>query len=875
MTDVRERLNVALAGRYAIERELGAGGMATVYLAQDVRHDRKVALKVMRPELAAVIGGERFLAEIKTTANLQHPHILPLFDSGAADGFLFYVMPYIEGETLRDRLAREKQLGVDDAVRIAREVAEALECAHEQGVIHRDIKPENILLHRGHALVTDFGIALAVSRSEGGSRLTETGMSLGTPHYMSPEQAMGEREITPKSDVYALGCVLYEMLAGEPPFTGPTAQAVVAKVMTQKPGSIVARRDRVPLHLEEAVFRALEKVPADRFVTAAQFAAALTGPSPDELPSRLTARGAPAPAPGRRAPRRALLLAAGAALVVVLGVGALLVTHRTQNGSGRPRIVVLPPLNLGPADQAYVADGIAEEVNNRLVSVPGIEVIGRTSAERYRQTTLTPKQIGEQLSADYILALRIGSEGPAAGHGIRVNAELVRARTEAQVWGKSFRADSTDDYFRVQGEIAEQVAEEMGVTLGAGDRSKLAARPTTNAEAYDLYLRAGIALRRSHSLADYRDAQALLERVVALDSSFAIAWAALAEAHTEQYWFWGDRSQRRLDLAAAAAKRATALAPDAPETHFAMGLYYYHAHLDFPHALEQLRAALAADPGQARFYEYQAYVQRRAGRFDDALVSLRRATQLDPQAEPVVSGVGELLVGMGRPAEAKPMVDRAVELAPEDWVAHYSAVAASVELGDLTGAADAAQRAIERIGLPRLLAERPRFLIGWARLLGPANRAVLLPFPPLAPTMPDTGGYYLARAQVEELLGRQARGSFDSAAAAYERRLRIQPDEPWDHAFLGQAYAGLGRRDDAVREGRRAEDLLPLSKDAWEGPLLISMLVGTYRRFGDQDAAVAEIARFITAEAGNRLLVRYDPVFAGFRNDPRVKRLIS
>ncbi|HSB55997.1 MAG TPA: serine/threonine-protein kinase, partial [Gemmatimonadales bacterium] len=299
MADAPTRLAAALADRYRIERELGAGGMATVYLAQDLKYDRKVAIKVLRPELAAVIGAERFLAEIKTTANLQHPHILPLFDSGVARveghgswvenaskdprpstldpetaAYLFYVMPFIEGESLRDRLTREKQLPIGDAIRIAGEVASALDYAHRHNVIHRDIKPENILLHDGRALVADFGIALAASKA-GGSRMTETGMSLGTPQYMSPEQAMGERTITASSDVYSLGCVLYEMLLGEPPFTGPTAQAIVARMMIEKPAPLRARRDPVPEPVERAVLTALQKLPADRFRTAAEFAAAL------------------------------------------------------------------------------------------------------------------------------------------------------------------------------------------------------------------------------------------------------------------------------------------------------------------------------------------------------------------------------------------------------------------------------------------------------------------------------------------------------------------------------------------------------------------------------------------------------------------------
>ena len=271
------RLNAALEGRYRIERELGAGGMATVYLADDLRHERRVALKVLKPELAAVVGGERFLAEIKTTANLQHPHILPLFDSGQTDGFLFYVMPFIEGETLRERLDRERQLPLDEALEIATAVAGALQAAHEQGVVHRDVKPGNILLSRGQPLVADFGIALAVSAS-GGGRLTETGLSLGTPYYMSPEQATGDQHVGPASDTYALACVLFEMLAGEPPYTGSTAQAVLGKILQGAPVSATAVRRSVPAHVDAAIRKALEKLPADRFTATRDFATALSDP---------------------------------------------------------------------------------------------------------------------------------------------------------------------------------------------------------------------------------------------------------------------------------------------------------------------------------------------------------------------------------------------------------------------------------------------------------------------------------------------------------------------------------------------------------------------------------------------------------------------
>ncbi len=275
MTESTERLSSALADRYRILRRLGEGGMATVYLAEDLKHKRQVAVKVLRPELAAVLGAERFVQEITTTANLQHPHIVPLFDSGEADSFLYYVMPYIEGETLRAKLDRETQLGIDEAVKITTDVADALDYAHRHGIIHRDIKPENILMHDGRPMVADFGIALAVSAAAGG-RMTETGLSLGTPHYMSPEQATAEKEITARSDIYSLGSVLYEMLAGEPPHMGNSAQQIIMKIIAEDAEAVTELRKSVPPNVAAAVAKSLEKLPADRFPTAAEFGAALT-----------------------------------------------------------------------------------------------------------------------------------------------------------------------------------------------------------------------------------------------------------------------------------------------------------------------------------------------------------------------------------------------------------------------------------------------------------------------------------------------------------------------------------------------------------------------------------------------------------------------
>ena len=341
MPEITQQLKVALVERYVIEREVGEGGMATVFLAQDVKHERKVALKVLRPELAAVIGAERFLAEIKVTANLQHPHILPLHDSGEADSFLYYVMPYVEGETLRDKIKREKQLGIEEAIEITRSVAAALDYAHRQNVIHRDIKPENILIHDGQAMVADFGIALALSHA-GGTRLTETGLSIGTPHYMSPEQAMGDRELDARSDVYSLGAMLYEMLTGEPPYTGPTAQSIVAKVITEKAPPVTAGRPTTPPHVAASIEKSLQKLPADRFHSAAEFSEALA------RPGLVTAPGAAMTAAGSS--RRIARWIPWAAAAVTLAVG-LLIGRATSGPEPTAGQVVRFTIPIGPEEQ--------------------------------------------------------------------------------------------------------------------------------------------------------------------------------------------------------------------------------------------------------------------------------------------------------------------------------------------------------------------------------------------------------------------------------------------------------------------------------------------------------------------------------------------
>jgi WD40 repeat protein len=464
-------LTSALADRYRLERELGAGGMATVYLAHDLRHDRKVALKVLRPELSAILGAARFLGEIKTTANLQHPHILGLFDSGEADGLVFYVMPYVEGESLRARLLREKQLPVDDAVRIAREVADALDYAHRHGVIHRDIKPENILLHDGRALVADFGIALAAARSDGGSRMTETGMSLGTPAYMSPEQAMGEREITARSDVYALGCVLYEMLTGEPPFTGPTAQAIIARVMTEEPRSLTLQRRTVPPHVEAAVTTALSKLPADRFATAAHFAEALARPGLATVP--VTAVQPAARAGGRGVRIRAwapwlvaILALAGAAWAWRSRGAAAGPTWRyVEVGDGVVPYGVLPSLAISPDGSSFVVRDAPQNGRLWLKRQSDLHAIAIPGTEGAVYPAFSPDGASlAYMSGNSLKKIRIGESAPT------VLADSVAGAFGGAVW-----LDDTSLAY-----VGPEIHELSRVNAAGGPRTRILRDPSMN-----------------------------------------------------------------------------------------------------------------------------------------------------------------------------------------------------------------------------------------------------------------------------------------------------------------------------------------------------------------------------------------------------------
>jgi len=447
MSVLIDRLQGALAGRYRLEREVGRGGMATVHLAQDLKHRRPVAVKVLHPELAVNVGADRFLREIDIAAGLNHPHILTLIDSGNADGLLYYVMPFVEGESLRGRLARDGRLPITEAVELTRKVATALAYAHARGVVHRDIKPENIMLHEGEPMVTDFGIARAVSGE--GESLTQTGMSLGTPAYMSPEQASGEHEIDGRSDIYSLGCVLYEMLAGEPPFTGPSVQAIIVRRFTEPARSVRALRPEVPELVDRALLRALARAPEERFAAAAQLAQALAPATPVRTPPD------------------------GAPTIVTA-------SHRAARS-----IAVLPFADMSPAkDQDYFCEGIAEEIINALAKIDALQVASRSSAFGYKGKNQDIRQVGEQLNVATVMEGSVRK----AGNRLRITAQLINVTDGYHLWSERYDRE-LEDVFAVQDEIAANIVKALRLVLTDEQRRAIERPQTGNVEAYEFYLR--------------------------------------------------------------------------------------------------------------------------------------------------------------------------------------------------------------------------------------------------------------------------------------------------------------------------------------------------------------------------------------------------
>lgn len=580
---IQQRLESGLSGRYQVERQLGEGGMAVVYLARDLRHERSVAVKVLRPEISAEVGADRFLREIKMAAGLTHNHILPVFDSGESEGLLYYVMPNMEGLSLRHKLERERQLSLEDSLRITGEVASALDYAHRHRVMHRDVKPENILLHEGAALVADFGIGKALT---GGKNITQSGISVGTPAYMSPEQASGDPSIDGRSDLYSLGCVLYEMLTGEPPFTGPSAQAIIAKRFVTAVPSVRTTRD-VPEAVDAAVTRVLSRTPVDRYRTGAEFADAL----------------------------RAVLRSGTASTSSAFS--------ESKTADAAKAVAVLPFANMSAdPENEYFSDGMTEEIINALSKVPGIHVASRSSSFAFKgKRDVDVRQVGEKLNVTSVL------EGSVRkiGNRIRIGAQLVSVDNGYQLWSETYDRQ-LEDVFAVQDEISRSIVEALKLKLGR-DGSQLVA-PVKNLDAYTLYLKARFHFNKFTEQALQKSLE-LFQNALLQDPSFARAYAGIADVWCDlaDDWVAPDDAYPR---AKAAAERALQRDPELADAMISIGKVLTWHEWSFAEGAKSLERAVALAPNNSEAHWVLGTALPTIGRLDEGVDAVRQAVMLDP-----------------------------------------------------------------------------------------------------------------------------------------------------------------------------------------------------------------------------------------------------
>ncbi|MEO8193290.1 MAG: protein kinase [Gemmatimonadales bacterium] len=650
-----ERLRTALSQTYTIDRELGRGGMATVYLAQDGKHERLVALKVLHPDLAASLGPDRFLREIKLAARLNHPHILPLHDSGEADGFLYYVMPYVEGESLRERLDREQHLNVDEAVHHGRALASALDYAHRQGIVHRDIKPENVMLYEGEAMVMDFGIAKAVS-SAGSETLTQTGMMIGTPAYVSPEQAAGEVNLDGKSDQYSLACVIYEMLTGERPFSGATPQAIMAKRFTEMPRSLRAVMISVPESVEKAVTKAMSIEASGRYSTAAQFGQAL----------------------------------ASGSLATPTDTASL----PQATVSAAKSVAVLPFVNLSAdPENEYFTDGMADEIISALTKIQSLRVTSRTSSFVFKGKSEDISEIGRKLKVSTVL------EGSVRkmGNRLRVTAQLVNVADGSNLWSERYDRE-IEDIFAIQDDISGAIVKALRVILTEGEKKQIEKARTENVQAYDYYLRGRQYFHqlRRKSL-EY--ARQMFNKAIEIDPEYARAYSGVADSCSMLYTYF-DAREFNLRQADVASHKALELEPELAEAHVARGLAVSLSKR-FDEAEREFEIAMKLDPKlfDAAYWYGRALLS--AGRFQEAVKMFERASILRPDDYQAANFLAQAYDSLGMEVEHIPVLKRALrlmeerlELNPDDARACNLASAKYAWLGDSERAISYAERSL-------------------------------------------------------------------------------------------------------------------------------------------------------------------------------------
>ncbi|HTO88608.1 MAG TPA: protein kinase [Thermoanaerobaculia bacterium] len=867
-------------GLYEILSPLGAGGMGEVYRARDKKLDRDVAVKVLPQAVTADPDAlARFEREAKAVAALSHPNILSIFDFGTHEGTAYAVTELLEGETLRGKLD-SGPIPQKQAVDYALQVARGLSAAHEKGIVHRDLKPENLFVTRdGRVKILDFGLAKKVeavnaeeqTSAPTGSGHTEPGTVMGTMGYMSPEQVRG-LPVDHRSDLFSLGTILYEMLSGRKAFKRDTASDTIAAILKEDPPELTHSGRNISPALDHMIRHCLEKDRGRRFQSARDIEFALEQTSSPSLAT------GPQPAVPPAGKRRVLI--AIAVLVALAIVGVLLLRGRHSGGeaSGVKRVAVLPFENLGAPEDDYFADGIADEVRGKLTSIPGLQVIARSSSTPYKKTAKTPKQIAEELNVAYLLTATVRWEKSGGTSRVHVSPELVdvtRPDAPTSKWQQPFDAALTD-VFQVQSDIASKVAQALGVALGAGEEKRLSERPTENLAAYDAF-RKGEDVSKAMGASDspsIKKALVFYEQAVALDPNFAQAWARLSFANSSLYVNTGPTPQFK-ERARAAAEKAVALAPNRPEGYLASGQYLANVLGEFGRALGQFAEGQRYAPDNAELLTATALAEESLGRWEAAVGHLRRAANLDPRSVLTARRLGLALLWLRRYPESREAYDRAREISPGVLSVIEGRALTYVGEGNLPRAREALAAApaeVEPTALVTFVAKT------WdaAWLLDETQRSLLVRIPESVFDDPATWGICLAQAYALQADAANVRKYAEVARAALDATLRSTPNDSQSRALFGLALAYLGRKEEAIREGQHAVELLPISKDAYGGAYNQHLLARTYVLVGENEKAIDRLEQLLKIPY---LLspgwLNIDPNFDPLRKNPRFQKLVG
>ncbi len=877
-------------GSFEVERVIGRGGMGVVYLARDTKLDRLVAIKSMPHELLADATAQmRFRREAKLLASLSHPNIAVIHDIIEDDhGAAYLVLEYVPGCTLAEQMA-EGLVGLEAALSIGLQIAEAVSAAHDKGVVHRDLKPGNIKITLDSRVkVLDFGLAKAIRHEDaaGATTATHPGRMMGTPAYMSPEQIRG-RMVDHRTDIWSFGCILFEMLTGQRPFEGQTVSDTIARTLEREP-AWESLPPQTPENIRVLVRRCLQKDPHHRLQHAGDVALEIrealgssgTGLSASARPFGL--HGA-AKRVERKLLRTGVIGAAG--ILAVVSILAARWLRRQEHAILPPDIplVVSPFENLGPADDGPIATGVTEAVQARLSGMYGLGVISPQVPRDRQDVGKTVQQIGREVGAHYVLEATVRRERPSDPESrLRIIPTLIRTSDGRRIWSQPYDSN-TAEAFRVESDFSEYVARAVDTELLAPLREAHATRATRNREAYDSYLRGNEYLKRGcYQEENARIALQMFQTAVDLDPAFAEAWAALSTVHINVYWLGHDRTETRRSLAWAAVDRARQLTPDLPDTHYALCVYYYWGHLDYDRALEHCNIALRSWPNSWLLYIYSGSIKRRQGRFDDALAEFEVAYELDPQIYVAADALAETYGLLRDYPRAEHYCRRAIALSPEAARVYgrYIKILLSWQ-----GSPEAARKVLTR-ALENVDADDDVLLAYHTILLEmfdgnyAAARRCLDAYPKEVFTTEML--FYVPKAQLHAEICRlegdqQAQRSYwDAARALLEARLEQQPNEALLHSALGIAYAGLGQKEDAVREGRLGVELLPVTKEAWGGLQRLEDLARVYTMVGEHDAALDQI-EYLVQNPGELSvpLLRIDPAWDPLRDEPRFKRLLE